>query len=109
MTGLFNKLCQIRIQYFLQLIAMCFVGFHEQKATYAHGWVHDVASLDNAMEMFLNLLKIKGFRGLVRLIQNDKAEHIIFDAVPHRFVIWMDAFEIALHWQQATGVTCQVV
>ena len=96
---LYHKLFQRGEQNLMQLLFVLGRGLREQEAPDAHGGVHDVAGLQHAVEVPLDALEVEGSVGIVRLVQDDEAEHVVFDAIPHGGVVGMCAFEVGLHWQ----------
>ena len=74
-------------------------GLREQEAPDTHGGVHDVAGFEHAMEVPLDALEVEFAVGVVWFVQNDEAEHVVLDAVPHGGIIGVRAFEVGLHRQ----------
>ena len=96
---LYHKLFQRREQNLVQFLFVLGRGLREQEAPHAHDGVHDVAGLQHAVEMPLDALEVQGAIGVVRLVQDDEAEHIVLDAIPHGGIVGTNALEIALHGQ----------
>ena len=88
---------------------MCGRGLGEQESPDAHCGVLDVAGLQHTVEMVLDLFEVKLAIGLVRLVEYHKTEYVFFDAVPHRCIVGMGAFEESLYRKQSTGVAGEVV
>ena len=80
-------------------------GLCEQESPNAHGRIHDVAGLKHTVEVPFDALEVQGTVGVVGLVQDDEAEYIILNAVPHGGIVGTNALEIALHGQQVAGVT----
>ena len=104
-----HKLFQSGEQNFMQLLFVLRRGLREEEAPDAHGGIHDVAGFEYAVEVPLDALEVELAVGVVGFVQDDEAEHIVFDAVPHGGVVGVGALEIALYGQQVAGVTRQVV
>ena len=106
---LYHKLFQRGVQDFLQFRFVLGCGLREQESPDAHGGVHDVTSLQHAVEVPLDALEVELAVGVVGLVQDDEAEHVVFDAVPHGGIVGTNTLEIALYRQQMAGVTRQIV
>ena len=104
-----HKLFQSGVQNLLQLILVLRCSLCEEESPDAHGGIHDVAGLQYSVEVPLDTLEVELAVGVVRLVQDDETEHVVLDAVPHRGVVGMGAFEVGLYGQQMAGVARNVV
>ena len=75
---------------------MLWGGLGEEESPDAHGWVLDVACLEHTVEMAADPLEVELAVGVLGLVEHDETEYIILDAVPHRGVIGVGAFEESL-------------